>query len=139
MALVLVLIFTGVLLAFGAALITTSVNEKLISGYNTKDITLYYIAEAGIEAGIAAMPADATGLAETSWFDYEKKLSDQVNEGYFTVTFKEIESCLEKGVNLTEIIATGTLEDFSKTMTIIIKFDEEGSTIIEWHKPVPQP
>jgi len=138
MALVLVLVFTGVLVAFGAALITTSINEKLISGYNSRDIKLYYIIEAGIEAGISELLAN-TFCEETGFcFDFDTELSGQINRGFYNVSFVKKEACPENSFKAITIKSTGTLEAINKSMLVDVKITRDGLIIKEWQKPVPE-
>jgi len=57
-ALVLVIIFSGALMALGASVITYAVLERKIAVYNNSDIRLYYIVEGGLETGIAVLRED---------------------------------------------------------------------------------
>ncbi len=124
MALVLVLVFTAALMVLGTALISFAVNEKLITNYNSLDIRLYYIAEAGAEAGITILKQD---------FNYSGELHGVVGGGTFLVSFKTISS------HLREIIAVGTLEDNSKKLKVTVEIVEAATgdifKIKEWHKP----
>ena len=142
MAVVLVLVFTSILMAFGAALITNAVNEKLIAGYNTREIKLYYITEAGIEAGIAALNDTwASGTNSETFFVFDDNFEMQGNlgEGSFIVSFKELDHCPDMTYFDIEIISTGTLAGNSKTMTAIITIDKESLTVTEWKRPFPIP
>lgn len=124
MALVLVLVFTAALLVLGTALITYAVNEKLIANYNSQDIRLYYIAEAGIETGIAALQQD---------FYYDGNLSGSLDGGSFTVSFKTVDSCNR------DVISVGTLDGNKKTITLSMELktdqDEPIAIVKEWYKP----
>lgn len=124
MALVLVLVFTAALMVLGTALISFAVNEKLITNYNSLDIRLYYIAEAGAEVGIAILKQD---------FDYNGEFNGAVGDGTYTVSFKTISS------HQREITAVGTLEDYSKKLKVTVEIVETSTgdifKIREWHKP----
>jgi len=76
MALPLVLIFSAALLAFGAALLNYSLNERLIAGYYIQDIKKYYLAESGLEAGYAVLQDN---------FHFQGTLKGALDEGTFTV------------------------------------------------------
>ncbi len=126
MALVLVLVFTAALMVLGTALISFAVNEKLITNYNSLDIRLYYIAEAGAEAGIAILKQD---------FNYNGELHGAVGGGTFLVTFKTISS-LQR-----EITAVGSLDAYSKKLKVTVEIVEVATgdifRIKEWHRPLP--
>lgn len=124
MALVLVLVFTAALLVLGSALLTNAVNEKLIANYNSDDIRLHYIAEAGAEAGIAILHQD---------FLYDGIISGTVGEGSYRVNFKDVST------GCREIISSGTLGSYSKTIRITMTLPEESDgheeAFLYWHKP----
>lgn len=124
MALVLVLVFTAALMVLGTALISFAVNEKLITNYNSIDIRLYYIAEAGAEVGIAILKQD---------FDYNEEFKGAIGDGTYTVSFKPISS------HQREITAVGTLEDYSKKLKVTVEIVETSTgdifKIREWHRP----
>ncbi|HHX86760.1 MAG TPA: hypothetical protein GX693_01120 [Firmicutes bacterium] len=56
--LVAVLIFTAALLFLSGALLCLSLNEQKIAAYQEQEVYMYYLTEAGVEAGIAALNAD---------------------------------------------------------------------------------
>ncbi len=124
MALILVLVFTAALFVLGSALLTNAVNEKLIANYNSDDIRLHYIAEAGAEAGIAVLQQD---------FLYDGILSGPLGEGTYQVTFKDVST------GCRDIIASATLGTYSKTIRVTMTLPEgsEGheEAILYWHKP----
>jgi hypothetical protein len=124
MALVLVLVFTAALMVLGTALISFAVNEKLITNYNSLDIRLYYIAEAGAEAGITILKQD---------FNYSGELNGAVGGGTFLVSFKTISN------HQREITAVGTLDDYSKKLRVTVEIVEAATgdifNIKEWHRP----
>ncbi|MDZ4133456.1 MAG: hypothetical protein U1E11_10005 [Dethiobacteria bacterium] len=126
MALVLVLVFTAALMVLGTALISFAVNEKLITNYNSLDIRLYYIAEAGAEAGIAILKQN---------FNYSGDFNGAVGGGTFTVSFKTISS------HQREITAVGTLDDYSRKLKVTVEIVETATgeifKIKEWHRPLP--
>ncbi len=78
MALVLVLFFSTTLLLLGTVLISFAFNEIIISGYQEEEVRLYYIAEAGLEAGLAALQND---------FNRQVPLNGALNGGSFQVNF----------------------------------------------------
>ena len=142
MAVVLVLVFTGILMALGAALITNAVNEKLIAGYNTREIKLYYITEAGIEVGVATLHEARTNNTpfETFFvFDDNFEMQGDLGEGSYLVSFNELDQCPDNPYFVIEIISAGTLAENSKTMTAVVTLDEDSLTITEWQRPVPVP
>ena len=124
MALVLVLIFTAALMVLGTALISYAINEKLISNYNSLDIRLYYIAEAGAEAGIALLQKD---------FYYSGDLKDTIGEGSYTVTFKTIDAYSR------DLISKGELNGYSKTVSVSMALLEENENtfvvVRQWLNP----
>jgi hypothetical protein len=126
MALVLVLVFTAALMVLGTALISFAVNEKLITNYNSIDIRLYYIAEAGAEAGIASLQQD---------FNYSGLLNGAVGGGTYSVSFRTINS------HQREITAIGSLDGYSKKLKVTVEIVETAAgdifQIKEWHRPQP--
>ena len=134
MALVLVLVFTAILLSLGAVLITNAVSEKLIASYNTIDTKLYYITEAGAEAGIAAVNQVYAGED----FDLEIILSNSLNGGSFKVTFEESSNdFIDEERYLVDIVSVGTLDNYNKVLTVTVHFLEDEANIHHWHKPTP--
>lgn len=124
MALVLVLIFTAALMVLGTALIYYAVNEKLIANFNVLDIRLYYIAEAGAEAGIALLQEE---------FNYNGTLNGTVGGGSYAVTFHSIDK------NCRDIVSVGQLNGYSKTISVSmeLKGESEGQSVVvrQWLKP----
>lgn len=118
MALPLVLIMSGVLLAFGSALLNYSLNEKMIASYYSQDIIKYYLAESGLEAGYSILQQD---------FYYQGVLTEELAEGSFKVNFINITS--EKRL----IVAEGKHKDYSLTLKMLVEKDpHSGTLIIEW-------
>ncbi len=118
MALPLVLIFSAALLAFGAALLNYSLNERLIAGYYIQDIKKYYLAESGLEAGYAVLQDN---------FHFQGTLKGALDEGTFTVTFIDISS------DARLILAEGLFEDYSLQLKVLVENDpEQGPVITEW-------
>ena len=124
MALVLILVFTAALMVLGTALISYAINEKLISNYNSLDIRLYYIAEAGAEAGIALLQED---------FYFSGDLNGTIGEGSYTVTFKTLDTCCR------EVISRGELNGYSRTLSVSMDLlEEEGNysaVVRQWLNP----
>ncbi|MGB4213749.1 MAG: pilus assembly PilX N-terminal domain-containing protein, partial [Dethiobacteria bacterium] len=74
--LVMVAVYTAVLLMLGGALLTCAMTEQLIACNQEEEMRLYYIAEAGIEAGVAALAC---------FFDYDRPISGSVGDGSYHV------------------------------------------------------
>ncbi len=118
MALPLVLIFTTALLAFGAALLNYSLNERIIAGYYSQDINKYYLAESGLEAGYAILQKD---------FYYQGEISGSLEKGSFTVAFIDVPPQRRL------IVAEGKLEQYSLELKMLVENDPiSGPVIIEW-------
>lgn len=118
MALPLVLIFSAALLAFGAALLNYSLNDKVISDYYSQDVTKYYLAESGLEAGFTILQSD---------FYYQGIICGSLGEGIFTVNF--IDTAPEKRL----IVAEGKLDSYSLTLKMLVEKDPvKGPVIIKW-------
>lgn len=124
MALVLVLVFTALLLVLSSALLTNAVNEMLIANYNSDDIRLYYLAEAGVEAGIATLRED---------FSYSDPLSGTLGAGHYQVNF------LAVNTDCKEIVATASLGQYSKTIRATVTLSESNGAgedfLIRWIRP----
>jgi len=125
MALVLVLIFTAALMVLGAALLTFAVSEKLIANYNALDIRLYYIAEAGAEAGIALLQEE---------FNYSGDLSGSIGGGAYKVSFYDIDSYNR------DVVSVGRLNGYDKTITVTMALldgdtEENTAVIRRWLSP----
>ncbi len=142
MALALVMIFTGTLMVLGAAVITYAVNERIIAGYNSSDVQLYYIVEGGLETGIAVLQED---------FYYDHELSGSMGGGAFNLYFSdeyqhysenhEDEEGQEyyEGLDQVRFVrSVGTLGEHSKSMTVAVKKDaEEKISILRWYRIIP--
>jgi hypothetical protein len=126
MALVLILVFTAALMVLGAAIITFAVNEKLIANYNALDIRLYYIAEAGLEAGIAVLQED---FYETS------VISGTMGGGSYNVSFISIDTYSR------DIVSVGELNGYTRTLYVTMELlatdDNRAVFVRQWHKPYP--
>ncbi len=77
-ALMAVLIVVAALLFVSAALLDLSLNEQKIAAHQEKEISLYYLAEAGVEAGIAALKED---------YMFQGPLTGLLNQGSYRVRF----------------------------------------------------
>lgn len=108
MALVMVLVFSSTLLLLGAALLTYSFNEKLIADYQEEEARLYYIAEAGLETGLAALRRD---------FSHRNRITGAINGGSFKVDFTT------PGPGKCCIASEGALGYYRKTVTLIAEQD----------------
>ncbi len=112
MALVLVLVFTAALLLLGMALLTNALNEKLITSYQKQELQQQYLAEAGLEAGIALLQAD---------FYYNQSLTGKLMDGSFQVTFEN------SGTDSRRIRSAGTVDDFTYVLQVEVYLNPDGS------------
>ena len=120
MALVLVLVFTGLLLTIGSALLSFAFNEKQIALYQTQDIRQYYLAEAGIETALA--------ILNENFYDRDP-FSAELGEGLISVTFEENIS------NRLLIHSCGSVEDGKTNLTVVVEQSDCGGVYItEWIK-----
>lgn len=120
MALVLVLVFTGLLVTIGSALLTFAFNEKQIALYQTQDIRQYYLAEAGIETALAVL--------NENFYDRDP-FSAELGEGLFSVTYEENTS------SRLLIHSSGSVEDGKTTLTVSAGQSDCGEVYItEWIK-----
>jgi len=118
LALPLVLIFSAALLAFGAALLNYSLNDKIISNYHSQDVTKYYLAESGLEAGFAILQNN---------FHYQGVICESLDQGSFTVSFIDITP------DRRLIVAEGKLEEYSLILKMLVENDPvNGLVIIGW-------
>ncbi len=121
MALVMVLVFTAALMVYGTALLSYAANEKQVTNYYCQDPAKYYITEAGIEAGLAALQND---------FYYDQEIKGSLGPGSFRVSFEDLSE------NERLIISEGKLEEFILELTAVVLHDQEnGPVIIEWRAP----
>ncbi len=142
MALAMVLVFTGLLMTLGVAVLTFAARENLIAGYNSSDIRLFYILEGGLETGIAVLNED---------FLYSGELSGSLGEGCFMVYFSDeyehycAHSKDEEGQEYYEgldpvrfIRCVGTLGEHSKFRSVALYKDEQGSVhVLRWYRAFP--
>ncbi len=120
MALVLVLVFTALLLLLGAALLTNALNEKLITTYQKQELQQQYLAEAGLEAGIAMLQAD---------FYYNQPLTGALMNGSFRVTYEN------SGADSRRIRSAGTIDGFTYMLQIDVSLNPDGSiTYGQWQR-----
>ena len=120
MALVLVLVLTGLILLAGSALLTYAFTENLIARYQADDIKQYYLAEAGLERALTLLARESS---------YRTNFTGTMDEGTFTVSFEELPA------GRLAIYSTGQLEESNLTLTVLIDFDDFGNIInIEWLK-----
>lgn len=120
MALVLVLIFTGILLVLGGALITFALNEQLITTYQAQDFQQYYLAEAGLTAGLAALRQD---------YSCEGNFEGTLGEGSYTVTITASDPLTRK------VTSCGTYEGYSCRLSVTVFREPEGPLYItEWQR-----
>lgn len=142
MALVLVIIFSGALMALGASVITYAVLERKIAVYNNSDIRLYYIVEGGLETGIAVLRED---------FHFESELNGTIGGGAYTIYFsdqyqhyspnrvdEEGEEYYENQDQVRFVRCLGLLGNHSKTMSIAVSINEQGQVrVIRWYRLFP--
>lgn len=112
--LVAVLIFTAVLLVLGAALLAHSVSEKLIAAYHLLDTKRYYVAEAGLEAGMAVLEAD---------FNHREAFGGSLGGGTYAVryVFPDQEGSLD--LHQRKIVSRGVLEGEAISLELISAVD----------------
>jgi hypothetical protein len=120
MALVLVLVFTGLFLTIGAALLSFAFNERQIACYQTQDIRQFYLAEAGIEVALTVL--------NENFYD-RHPITGELGGGVFKVAFEEAAS------NSLIINSTGSVEGGKTTLTVAVEHsDDRGVYITEWIK-----
>jgi len=111
-ALVLVLVFTAAIMLLGTALLTNALNEMLITGYQKQELQQLYLAEAGLEAGIAMLQAD---------FFYNQPLTGDLMDGSFRVTFEN------SSADSRRIRSAGTVDEFTYVLQIEVYLHPDGS------------
>jgi hypothetical protein len=124
-ALVMVLIFCAALLILGGALSTLTLNDNFIAANQVEDSRLYYITEAGIEAGVAAV---------SRYFNYSDEIEGQIDGGGYeteviwgptlSVGHRYYEILKDVQINPMDerlIISTGRLGDREMAMAVIVK------------------
>ncbi|MGM0688861.1 MAG: PilX N-terminal domain-containing pilus assembly protein [Bacillota bacterium] len=121
MALVLVFVFTAVLMVCGTTLMTYALNEKLIANYQNQDIFKYYLAESGVEIGLAVLQND---------FFYDSEIRGTNAHGFFIVNFEDLPESERV------IISEGCLDEYCQVLRVTVKNDPEGGLIItDWVAP----
>lgn len=124
-ALVMVLIFTAALLILGVALSTLTLNDNFIAANQVEDSRLYYITEAGIEAGVAAV---------SRYFNYIDEIEGQLDGGGYEIEViwgptlsaghRYYDMLKDVQINPMDerlIISTGRLGDREMAMAVIVK------------------
>ncbi|HED24707.1 MAG TPA: hypothetical protein ENN91_06245 [Firmicutes bacterium] len=118
MALVLVLVFTGILVVLGGALITFSLNEQLITTYQAQDFQKYYLAEAGLTAGLSALRQD---------YSCEGDFEGTLGGGIYRVTITAVDP------HIREITSCSTYEGCSCCLAVKVYLEPDGTLYItEW-------
>ena len=112
MAMVLILVFTAALLLLGSALLNNALTENIIAGYQKQELQQQYLAEAGLEAGIALLRAN---------FYYNQILTGTLMEGSFRVTFEN------SGADSRRIKSAGTVDDYTYVLQIEVYLNPDGS------------
>ncbi len=156
-ALVIVLTVIAALFILGGALSIVTLSECLIAHNQEQDAKLYYITEAGIEAGVAALSCS---------YDYCGPISGDICGGSYSTQFVQEPGLAEGHAYCTRIpqrlatgqrlvISTGNLEGRSMVMAVIVEmagetvasispqifddmpdeFGSEGVVIVEWFEP----
>ena len=121
MVLVILLLFTATLLILGGALLNFALTEKLIALYNSSDVEKYYLAEAGLEIGIAILRED---------FYYQEPVHGSLGRGTYQVTFSDINE------ELRLITSEALVENDFLRLTLLVRGGPpEGLQIEEWIKP----
>ncbi len=121
MALVLILVFTAALMVLGTALLSYAANERQIADYYCQDPAKYYLAEAGLETGLAALQKD---------FYYDQEIAGALGPGSFRVRFEDVSD------NRRLVISEGLLEGYRLELTVLVEYDPEGGlSITEWMAP----
>jgi hypothetical protein len=120
LVLVLVLVFTAALLLLGTALISTAASENLIAAYQGQDIRKQYLAEAGLEAGLALIRYD---------FFSEQVLVGNLMDGSYRVSFENV------GAGGRRIRSAGTIGDFTLELEVYVELNPDGTIIIgQWQR-----
>lgn len=128
--LVIILIFITALLILGGALSIVTLSENFIAHNQEEDARLYYITEAGIEAGAAAL---------SRLYDYDWPINGSVDGGDYDVQivkepglaethpyYEMIPQRLAGDQRL--VISTGSLNGKSMVMAVIVETGEDPVT-----------
>ncbi len=103
-ALAAALIVTAALLFLGGALLSLAVNEQKIFAHQERELTLYYLTEAGVEAGLAALGAD---------YFFQGPLCGLLGRGSYTVEINPLPD------NRRLVTSTGRLQQKSLKLSVI--------------------
>ncbi len=112
--LVAVLIFTAALLILGSALVAYSTSEKRIAAYHRHDSALYYITEAGLEAGHAVIGNN---------FEHRDGFGGAMGEGAYTVNFVFPGADGDLGRHQRKVVSTGVLGGDTLSLELICGVD----------------
>ncbi len=128
--LVLVLMVTAALLIIGSALLIVTLTESAIAQNQEQDLKLYYITEAGIEAGVALLgcAGDLSGAPITGSLGGGSYSTEIVGEPGLPLQhpyYKRLPQRLAGGRHL--VISTGRLKGRIMVMAIIAGVEENPS------------
>ncbi len=127
--LVIVLMFVAALFILGSALLVITWTENIIAYNHERDLKLYYITEAGIEAGVAALSCccncEEPICGSVGGGDYHVEIVDEpgLDQGHPYVN--RIPCRLIEGQRL--VISTGSLEGSSMAMAVIVEITGDSS------------
>jgi hypothetical protein len=115
--LVMVLVFSAALLILGGALITYAVNDNFIARHQEHDTRLYYIAEAGIEAGVAALRKN---------YSFHRNIEQEIGGGSYhaTIIIPPHADYPELPAGQRMVISTGRLEGKALTLKVIVSLND---------------
>lgn len=119
LVLAVLLIFSSALLLLGSALLSYSLNDMIIATYQEEEVRLYYIAEAGLEVGLAALRRD---------FTHRDRINGTLNGGTFQVDFTT------PSAGIRRITSAAILGRYRKTLTLIAEQEISGQIRDEWIK-----
>ena len=125
--LVIVLVFVAALFLLGSALLIMTVTENIIAYNHERDIKLYYITEAGIEAAVAALNSccdcDGPVCGSLGGGSYYAEIVDEPGLGEEHPYFERLPLQLAEGERL--VISTGELEESSLVLAVIVEMAGE--------------
>ena len=115
--LVIVLVFTASLLILGGSLMTYAVNDKYIARHQEESTRLYYIAEAGIEAGVAALRKN---------YSFHLPIDREIDGGSYhaSIIIPPNADSPELSAGRRMVISTGRLEGKALTLKVIVSLDD---------------
>lgn len=119
LVLAVLLLFSSALLLLGSALLSYSLNEMIIAAYQEEEIRLYYIAEAGLEVGLAALRRD---------FTHRERITGTLNGGTFQVDFTAPSPLVRR------ITSAAILGRYHKTLALIAEQEISGQIRDKWIK-----